>query len=334
MAQKNEVFAQKTEKKSTFSRFLSNLTNGTSSNVEELEGRLLSLVRDLPLCGQSPWKLREIERLLSKGAPISSRSCFEHYTTLHSACLNKDLVTAELLIRHGANVNAMALDESTPLHIVANKQSPTNPSLIKLLHENGADLNATNSYRETPLHLAAMLEDPSNAKMLISLGANLYPSSKANITIECLPANRPLVYSVRSGRTALILLFLKCGDSFEDFSAQSLLSYGYLRCIHFEIIKIFVEAGLKVPRDLFVNENNIATFSNWPEDLKEWLTNPLPLQMLCMRTIRESVGKNRLERASELSLPSRLKQRLMYDVKIFELDKCKAKWCFQCGRNA
>lgn len=312
------------EKKHTFSRFLSKLMSGTSSNVEELYGRFLSLVRDLPLCGETPWKLREVERLLTQGASINARTCPEHWTALHCACLNKDFVTAELLVRLGINVNAEDFGKYTPMHLVVGKgtrNSPVSSDLIRLLHDYGANLNAINSTKETPLHLAAMQEDPSCARTLLSMGADFYMPSRAQNLIVASKGNRPLLYAVRSGRLATILLLLQYGDSFEDFSARSLLTYGYSRFIHFKIIKLFVEAGLRVPRDVYITE--IDSFDRWPDGMK-WLCSPLSLKVLCMKTIRKCMGKSNLEKVSQLPLPTEVKKRLQYDIGSFDLDvKCK-----------
>lgn len=303
-----------TKKKSLFSKIVSKLTSGTSSNIEELEGRLVSLVRDLPLCGETPWKLEEVERLLSVGAPVSSRSHLEQCTVLHYACLNVDLATVQLLIDHGADVNALGEHNYTPLHIVASKSSQSSPALIQLLHENGALLEARDFVNKTPLCLSAQLCDTSNSRMLLSLGANLHPPNVRH---------RPINFAIRSGRLEQILLFLKYGDSFEDsFSMLKILPDAYKHCVNFEVIKLFVEAGLKVDVNQLI-EDKFIYCREWPDNYIEWLSNPLPLKMLCLQTIRRSVGRDKLENISMLNLPVKLKQRLMYEAEGFDFEMKK-----------
>jgi hypothetical protein len=331
--------ADKTKPKSSSfgRRILQRLTGrGTSSNVEELEGRLLALVRSLPICGQTPWKLRELEGLLQKGAPVCARSeLWQDYTALHFACRNVDFPTAKLLIQYGADVKARGSDRSTPLHVAVYRSPGRN--LIQLLHEHGADLNALNCCGETPLHLAATSQLTSNARTLISLGAN-----PLCCTYECggmaCPKDRmrtPLGHSLTSGRLELILLFLQYGDSFEDYDIST-LAYVYSRCMNLEIVRLLVEAGLKIPWDLFEGEKR-QTFKNWPDNFIEWLANPRSLQLQCMRIIRHCVGKKNLERLADLHLPAKLKDRLIFKLESIgvknTVDKCVDKGGIKTNRG-
>src|SRR5262245_50943132 len=76
---------------------------------------------------------------------------------LHYAVFNGDEDSVELLLKHGADVNAIAANGWTPLHIACAKG---NESLVDLLLENGADVNAMTEVGDTPLALATRYGDP------------------------------------------------------------------------------------------------------------------------------------------------------------------------------
>ncbi|XP_031558773.1 26S proteasome non-ATPase regulatory subunit 10-like [Actinia tenebrosa] len=310
---------KQTEKKSGSShlkRFLKDLKlfKGTSSNVEELQGRLLAVVCSRPV------SLSEVERLILKGAPVNSRSeLWQDYTALHFACRNDDIPTVQLLIQYGADVNARGDDGSTPLHAALSGSREPQCNLIKLLHKNGANLNALNFRGETPLHLAATSQSTSSATTLISLGADpfistyqyQYESATSRMACPIGKMGRPIGHCLTSGRLQLILLFLQHGDSFEDYKTSTLF-YAYSRSMNLEIVKLLVEAGLRVPQDIFRREDMSLSFEKWPDSFIEWLTGPRSLQLQSMRTIRNCVGNRNLGRIAELSLPTKLKDRLMF----------------------
>ncbi len=56
----------------------------------------------------------------------------------------------ELLLKFGANVNAVNLEGKTPLHLAAER---ADPELVNLLLKNGADANARTKDQATPLHI-------------------------------------------------------------------------------------------------------------------------------------------------------------------------------------
>lgn len=61
------------------------------------------------------------------------------YTPLHRACYNNNIDIALLLLKYGANVNAVTEFKWTPLHSACQW---TNPYCVALLLQHGADVNA------------------------------------------------------------------------------------------------------------------------------------------------------------------------------------------------
>ncbi|KAH9008466.1 ankyrin repeat-containing domain protein [Lactarius hengduanensis] len=76
-----------------------------------------------------------------------------------------------LLIEHGADVTALDVTLSTPLHLAS---SSRNLEIVRILIESGADLNAQNETHSTPLHQAAFrTRNPEILRLLIEHGADV-----------------------------------------------------------------------------------------------------------------------------------------------------------------
>lgn len=82
-------------------------------------------------------------------------------TPLHLTCFHGHTKTAQLLIDHGADVNAKNNNDHTPL------QETCHPRTVKLLIERGADVNAGNKYGWTSLHEACAYNHLDIARLLL-----------------------------------------------------------------------------------------------------------------------------------------------------------------------
>ncbi|HVA66956.1 MAG TPA: ankyrin repeat domain-containing protein [Elusimicrobiota bacterium] len=88
---------------------------------------------------------------------------------LHWAALNGYADIAQLLIKHGADVNVQNGGNDTPLHWAA---LGGHADLVKLLVGAGADVNAADNSLDTPLHFAADVGSLDTVNALLSAGAN------------------------------------------------------------------------------------------------------------------------------------------------------------------
>ena len=152
-----------------------------------------------------------LESMLKDGADIRVREPQYDWTPLHLAAgFSQDPRALELLLNHGANINAEDADGAQPLHIAAGFSS--RPDIIPLMLNRGARLEAQDNNGFTPLHWAAAnAVSPATAHMLLRRGADLEARSAKGLTPLLAAANF-------SGSEAVLKLLLDAGA---DISAQA-----------------------------------------------------------------------------------------------------------------
>lgn len=113
----------------------------------------------------------QVERLLREGAPISGKDK-AGMTALHYAAQSKNLQLVRFLIQRGADVNAKANENVTPLYLsldMAFGQPVISLELIK----SGADVSTADSkVGDTPLLIAATESSYEVMQALLRKGAN------------------------------------------------------------------------------------------------------------------------------------------------------------------
>ena len=104
---------------------------------------------------------------------LDPQAILEQYSNashLYITTLENDLKAAQWLVANGADVNAKADKNITPLQLVAYWNST---EIAALLLENGADVNLKNSNGWTPLYQAARGNSFETAKLLLENGADV-----------------------------------------------------------------------------------------------------------------------------------------------------------------
>ena len=89
--------------------------------------------------------------LQNKPDPVNCRDA-RGWTPLHNAAFNGQTKMIQLLLAHGATVDATDKDGATPLHVAA---TTDNPDAIEALLQGGAQISALDHQGETPLQKAA-----------------------------------------------------------------------------------------------------------------------------------------------------------------------------------
>lgn len=138
--------------------------------------------------------------LLEHQASASSK-CGDCLTALHLAASGGGhLAICNLLLDHGAPVNALSSKYQTPLCLATQKGYSR---LVRLLLEHGADCNNEDEAKFTPLHIAASNGFAESADELISAGATIDCKTRNNIT--------PLHYAVQGGHASVVKLLVAAG---------------------------------------------------------------------------------------------------------------------------
>lgn len=91
------------------------------------------------------------------------------YTGLHRAAAQGNARLARCLLDAGADPDARATQDATPLHIAILNRWPT---LVALLLQAGAHSEARTLQGMSPLHLAAMRCDAASIRLLLTVGAS------------------------------------------------------------------------------------------------------------------------------------------------------------------
>lgn len=121
-----------------------------------------------------------VELLISLGADIHGAVC-AHNSLMHAAINSEALNTAELLLKHGVDINDQNnMFKRTPLqNAVLYGKTPA----VKWLIEHGADINRPDAQGQTAIALGASYKGNAEIyKMLLEHGANLLPQEIPKIT--------------------------------------------------------------------------------------------------------------------------------------------------------
>ena len=108
--------------------------------------------------------------LLRRGAKFDGNTLYPDLKPLHKASASNSTETVQLLLDHGAKVNARDARGIQPLHYAAGYG---HDDIVKILINAGAAVNGRDKYGSTPLHSAAAWGHSNVIKLLIDHGAKV-----------------------------------------------------------------------------------------------------------------------------------------------------------------
>ena len=155
-------------------------------------------------------------------------------TSLHAAVTTGNVDIAQLLLNHGANVNALDDEGWSPLH-----RASRSLDVLELLLEQQADVNILGNDEQTPLYLASQYGELEVARVLLRYGAAVDARDKNGRT--------PLIAASRLGHLALVRLLIQNGAAMDSQDnkgwtpLQSASCYG-----HLDIVRELVACGADI----------------------------------------------------------------------------------------
>lgn len=166
---------------------------GRGAQVNTAEG-VTSALHRATLLGRAD----EIELLLAHGANLEAVD-EQGNTALHLASRGQSDAPSAALIRAGANIEAVSGSGLRPLHLACVRNSE---SVARLLVAHGADLEARDEEGRTPLHHAVIAGAIAAGRVVLEAGAN--PNARAQ------RGHRPLDIALM-GNSALTVDLLRYG---------------------------------------------------------------------------------------------------------------------------
>jgi ankyrin repeat protein len=194
-----------------------------------------------PFAAGESFELEKTRKFLAEGGSANSAPPEEtsQATHLHQAATYGWFHVAELLLEHGAEINAFNKDHRTPL---ATTIDHGHVELAQLLIERGADIHLADVHGNTPLIYAVRDSLTPIVKMLLERGAD--PNRPAKGGLGC-----PIDIAGWAGNPAVIDLLVAHGARVNIYALHAALRSGCLEAAkalvrHGANLDVFSAAGL------------------------------------------------------------------------------------------
>ncbi|MCJ1264014.1 hypothetical protein MMC22_003885 [Lobaria immixta] len=112
-----------------------------------------------------------VESLLTRGADINARGGDYGYPII-AATYESNIQVVEMLVKHGVDVNVRGAEDNTPVLVLAGYGLPK--ETMELLLDHGAEIDATDDRGNTALISTASSGDMEGLELLLKRGANIH----------------------------------------------------------------------------------------------------------------------------------------------------------------
>ncbi len=186
--------------------------------------------------------IEQLKRILSENPALVNSPDKDKMTPLHHAVDTGNLEAASLLIKMGADVNAVNFKKETPLHIAAYKG---NADAVKLLLKHGADPTRREMRDRIPLYLACNWgNDLETVRLLIDAGSDVNDKTSRGVIV--------LISTLFSGKKEIIDLLIDRGAIIPD-------DKGILR----RVLYVTASNGMERPFNIAVEKSEKQNMEWW-----------------------------------------------------------------------
>jgi len=167
---------------------VSALMQARYENKLEMVALLRSVADDLDIFEAAALgDIARLRSLLAGDRDLVKAQSSDGFTPLHLACFFGQPEAAEILVRHGADVNAVSPSRIGVIHSAA---ASRDAAIVKLVLQAGADPNLQQQGGYTALHEAAMHNSVERAQALLDAGADITIRSDDGLTAAEMAAQK------------------------------------------------------------------------------------------------------------------------------------------------
>ena len=227
------------------------LDHGANINVRDEKGRT-QFHRTLINMGYEfeDYGIDDMKFLLDYGADVDALDV-DHSTPLHVASQFGNAKAARLLLEYNANIHVRNVDDQTPLHIISYESGGMSSNdcihMLSLFLEHGANIDALDSNHSTPLHLALHSGNVEAAKLLLEYGASIHVRNRQDHTpIQLLMAGH-WFKELPDDYIDAIRLFLERGGDVDSMSSNhSTMLHVAVQRANLEVVRLLLDHGANI----------------------------------------------------------------------------------------
>jgi len=165
--------------------------------------------------------LEVVEILVSHGASVNSRDCYNHTPLMEAAGVD-NLEVLKYLVERGADVDASDKGGCTALFYTVSSENSVDA--IRYLVSKGASITHRSKLGYTALHFAALHGNREAVKELLALGASPEFVKVDSLKPDYIPP--PLLLAASHGHTKVVDVFLEHQDCTTELRIDAFLLLG------------------------------------------------------------------------------------------------------------